>query len=81
MKIAVDVMGTDFGPGEIVLGALQAVEEYDCEVVLVGDSAQIDKILASNNAQNNPKVMVQHGDVGNEQKHILWKGVNWNEYI
>ncbi|NLU43505.1 MAG: phosphate acyltransferase PlsX [Acholeplasmataceae bacterium] len=60
MKIAVDVMGTDFGPGEIVLGALQAVEEYDCEVVLVGDSAQIDKILAHNNAQNNPKVIVQH---------------------
>jgi len=60
MKIAVDVMGTDFGPGEIVLGALQAVEEYDCEVVLVGDSVQIDKILTHNNAQNNPKVMVQH---------------------
>ena len=60
MKIAVDVMGTDFGPDEIVLGALQAVEEYDCEVVLVGDSVQIDKILTHNNAQNNPKVMVQH---------------------
>lgn len=60
MKIAVDVMGTDFGPEEIVLGALQAVEEYDCEVVLVGDSVQIDKILAGKNAQNNPKVMVQH---------------------
>jgi len=60
MKIAVDVMGTDFGPGEIILGALQAVDEYGCEVVLVGDSMQIDKILAQNNAQNNPKVLVQH---------------------
>ena len=35
MKIAVDVMGTDFGPGEIVLGALQAVKEYGCQVVLL----------------------------------------------
>jgi len=60
MKIAVDVMGTDFGPGEIVLGALQAVEEYGCEVVLVGDRAQIENILKQNNAQNNPKVIVQH---------------------
>jgi phosphate acyltransferase len=60
MKIAVDVMGTDFGPGEIVLGALQAIEEYGCEVVLVGDRAQIESILKQNNAQNNPKVIVQH---------------------
>jgi glycerol-3-phosphate acyltransferase PlsX len=60
MKIAVDVMGTDFGPGEIILGALQAVDEYGCEVVLVGDRMQIDKILVQNNAQNNPKVIVQH---------------------
>lgn len=38
MKIAVDVMGTDYGPQELVLGAVQAVRAYDCEVVLVGDS-------------------------------------------
>lgn len=60
MKIAVDVMGTDFGPGEIVLGALQAVEEYGCQVVLVGDSQQIKQILLQKKAQNNPNVAVQH---------------------
>ena len=43
MKIAVDVMGTDYGPQELVLGAVQAVRVYDCEVVLVGDSEIIKK--------------------------------------
>ena len=33
MKIAVDVMGTDYGPKELVLGAVNAVKEYGCETV------------------------------------------------
>ena len=36
MKIALDVMGTDYGPKELVLGAVQAVKEFNCEIVLVG---------------------------------------------
>ncbi len=45
MKIAVDVMGTDYGPYEIVSGAVMAVEQFDCQIVLVGDKEQIEKIL------------------------------------
>ena len=30
MKIAVDVMGTDSGPKELVLGAVNAVKAYGC---------------------------------------------------
>ncbi len=41
MKIAVDAMGGDFAPGEIVRGALQAVKEFNQAVILVGDEAQI----------------------------------------
>lgn len=36
MKIAVDVMGGDYGPGEVVRGALQWLGETDASVVLVG---------------------------------------------
>ena len=36
MKIAVDAMGGDFAPLEIVKGALKAAREYKCEVVLIG---------------------------------------------
>ena len=37
MKIAVDAMGGDFAPKEIVAGAILAAKRYDCEIVLVGD--------------------------------------------
>ena len=35
MKIAVDVMGADHGPEPIVRGAIEAVEAFNCDVVLV----------------------------------------------
>ena len=44
-KIAVDAMGGDFAPLEIVLGAIQAVKEYKVPVVLVGDEDEIRPIL------------------------------------
>ena len=37
MRIAVDAMGGDFAPKEIVRGALEATKKYDCEILLVGD--------------------------------------------
>ena len=52
MKIAIDVMGTDFGPGEIIKGALQAVDEYGCQVVLVGKEETIKEELAKQNHGN-----------------------------
>ena len=55
MKIAIDAMGGDFAPLEIVLGALEAVRETEhIDVVLVGDKTQIFKILEDNNETNNP---------------------------
>ena len=41
MNIAVDAMGGDFAPGEIVRGAVDAAKKYDCEIVLVGDEKKI----------------------------------------
>ncbi|MCG9969772.1 phosphate acyltransferase PlsX [Pelotomaculum terephthalicicum JT] len=50
MKIAVDAMGGDNAPGEIVKGALQAVEEYGVAVTLVGDENQVRAELGSGEA-------------------------------
>lgn len=42
VRIAVDAMGGDFAPYEIVAGSLEAVERYkDLEIVLVGDEDAI----------------------------------------
>ena len=46
MRIAVDAMGGDYAPDEIVLGAVQAATEYDLEIVLVGDENAIKPLLA-----------------------------------
>ena len=45
MKIAVDAMGGDYAPLEIVFGAVRAAKKYDCEIVLVGGEPAIRKVL------------------------------------
>src|SRR5215831_14701774 len=48
MRIALDAMGGDFAPGPIVQGAIQAVQkDADMRVVLVGDTAQVEPLLAA----------------------------------
>ena len=41
MRIAVDAMGGDFAPKEIVRGAVDAAKKYDCEIVLIGNEEKI----------------------------------------
>lgn len=48
MKIVVDAMGGDYAPDEVVRGAVAAVNEYNTEVVLVGDEAKISSLLKKN---------------------------------
>src|SRR5438067_3170130 len=48
MQIALDAMGGDHAPGPIVAGAVQAVAaDPELRVVLVGDQAQIEPLLAN----------------------------------
>ncbi len=41
ITIAIDCMGGDRGPEDIVAGALQAVSEADLEVTLFGDEKKL----------------------------------------
>src|ERR687897_24912 len=45
MKIAVDAMGGDHGPSVVVEGAVAAVRELGASVILVGDTAAIEREL------------------------------------
>jgi phosphate acyltransferase len=46
VRIALDAMGGDFAPGEIIKGALRsAVDFSDIEIILVGQPEQIEKFL------------------------------------
>ena len=45
LRIALDAMGGERGPDEMVAGAIQAVEESDLDVSLVGDENILNRIL------------------------------------
>jgi len=60
-KIAIDAMGGDFAPEEIVKGVVQALkDEPKLEVVFVGDRDAILKELAKNNYDK--EVEIVHSD-------------------
>jgi glycerol-3-phosphate acyltransferase PlsX len=47
MKIAVDAMGGDYAPPEIVKGAVEAARAYNVGIVLVGDEKRVNEELAN----------------------------------
>ena len=51
-RIAVDAMGGDHAPEEIVAGALLAAQEFDVKVLLVGDEARIRPLLHGPGAEH-----------------------------
>ena len=64
MKIAVDAMGGDFAPEQIVKGAAWAVKRYSCEIVLVGDrtqiQAQLEKYYPEWKNSEDSKITIHH---------------------
>jgi len=46
MRIAIDAMGGDQAPAEVVAGAVAAARDFGIEVILVGDQVAIKKCLA-----------------------------------
>ena len=54
MKIIVDTMGGDNAPQAPVMGAVQANKAYGVDIILVGKSEEILKVLASNGLSDLP---------------------------
>src|SRR5512142_2837566 len=54
VRIVVDAMGSDEFPTPDVVGAVLAAREYGIEVILVGDEAKIQPVLAAQNPGNLP---------------------------
>jgi glycerol-3-phosphate acyltransferase PlsX len=53
MRIAVDAMGGDFAPAQIVKGALEAATAFSAEIILVGQPDAIEKALAGASKPDN----------------------------
>ena len=59
MKIVLDAMGSDNAPTVEVEGAVQAVEEFGNDVILVGDEPRIKKELEKHNFSSD-KIVIKH---------------------
>ncbi|MBD2465114.1 phosphate acyltransferase PlsX [Oscillatoria sp. FACHB-1407] len=62
-RIAVDAMGGDYAPTEIVAGALRAQQELGVEVLLVGDPQQIEACMKHHNPSIQMEIVPSEGVV------------------
>lgn len=61
--IALDAMGGDFAPQEIVAGAVRAAAELDVEILLVGDPDKIAACLAEHGTSSGIKVIAAADEI------------------
>ena len=69
VRVAIDAMGGDYAPEEIVKGAVAAAEKDDIEVILVGPTDRIKPELAKYDISHLPVHHVNAKDVIQEGKH------------
>ena len=60
MKLAVDAMGGDNAPKEIVKGAIRAAKKFQCEIILVGDETKIRDVLKTQGNVDNLPISIRH---------------------
>jgi glycerol-3-phosphate acyltransferase PlsX len=63
VRVAVDAMGGDFAPGEIVSGAVRAARDLGVEVILVGPHTEIEKELKQTDSAKLPVRLVDASEV------------------
>ena len=62
-RIAIDAMGGDHAPAEIITGALRAREELDVEILLVGDPQQIKSHLPQQTNFGQLEIVASEGTI------------------
>jgi glycerol-3-phosphate acyltransferase PlsX len=71
MRIALDAMGGDHAPEVAIEGAVMAARELGVEVVLVGDQARIQALLARHNTSGLNLPIVHAGQVVEMEEHTM----------
>ncbi len=61
-RIAVDAMGGDYAPEEIVAGAIEASAELGVDVLLVGDEPQINSLVKKHGGKESVHIKVVHAE-------------------
>src|SRR6516164_4527895 len=76
MKIALDAMGGDFGPPNLVAGAVMALHDYKQinELYLVGDSTQVENELRKHQC-NDSRIEIVHSTQVVDMSDRAWTAV------
>lgn len=69
-RIAIDAMGGDHAPDEIVAGALRAQEELGVEVLLVGDAKQIQASTKQHTNSSQLKIVPAEDTIGMNEEPL-----------
>ena len=70
-RIAVDAMGGDFAPNEIIAGAIRASEELEVDILLVGDQTAIEAYLKEHHAYSqNLQIIAAEESVGMHEEPL-----------
>ena len=71
MRIAIDAMGGDNAPRSTVIGAIQAVNEYDVEICLVGIKEEIHKHMKEEDKSNEKITIIEASEIiGNDDTPV-----------
>ncbi|MBU0484795.1 MAG: phosphate acyltransferase PlsX [Proteobacteria bacterium] len=73
MHIALDAMGSDRAPEVLVAGALQAVDEAEIEVVLLGDESVLRTALKNLGRESDERIKIVHASqvIGMDESPIV----------
>jgi phosphate acyltransferase len=61
VRIAIDAMGGDHAPAEIVAGALKAQDELNVDILLVGDPQALEACLVGYEGSRKPEIVAAEG--------------------
>jgi phosphate acyltransferase len=70
-RIAIDAMGGDFAPDEIVAGALRAHEELGVKILLVGDPDRVNASLKQHSAPSSIEVVPSEGVIEMNEEPLV----------
>ena len=70
VRIAIDVMGGDNAPDEIVAGALRAVEELGVKALLVGSPEDIERILPPSIKSEQVEIVPAEGEIAMDEEPL-----------
>jgi phosphate acyltransferase len=70
-RIAIDAMGGDHAPAEIVVGAIRAQAELEVDILLVGDPDKIGPVLVQHGSSHQLQIVPSEGTIAMDEEPLV----------